>query len=118
MTVYPKLFRMTIAGRGYSRDRGAVQPEFHFKVARAGDVRRIRRQLADRGVEYFQRSVRSMFGFWIPKKDIRVGFEREIHATKSDPSMTIEILAMSYKGKRHRAERLPSRVIPYAKRHR
>ena len=111
-------FRMTIAGRGYNKGQGAVQSEFHFKATRSGKIQTIRRQMAERGVEYYQRTVRRMFGFWIPKKYVRIGFERESSATKSLPLMSIEVYAMWFKGRRHQARRLPSRVISYHKRRR
>ncbi|MFI5449668.1 MAG: hypothetical protein ACHQ03_07885 [Candidatus Bathyarchaeia archaeon] len=107
---------MTIASAWYD-SRAEVQREFemHFKVARRGKIRTVRRRLARRGIPYFQREAHREIGRWIPKSKIRVSFEREEPAMKSEREISVTVRSMQYRGKHRKAAALPFRVINYAK---
>ncbi len=111
-----RTYQMTIASTWYDKRKGAAQEyEMHFKTARAGDITRVRRQLAERGLEYFQRNVYRLTGRWIPKRRIKVKFEQEQPATKRDLTIRIESRRMEYRGREWKAFALPSRLISYVK---
>jgi len=114
-----RLYRMTIASNWYDDRMGfAREFEMHFKAVRRGELRSIRRALARRGVPSFQREVYRKHGKWIPKRKIRVSFEREEKARKARHDMSVDGRTMRYLGKHHRATALPSRVISYGKKRR
>jgi len=92
--------------------------EMHFKAVRRGELRSIRRALARRGIPYFQREIYRKHGKWIPKRRIRVSFEREEKAGKAQRDMSVNVRSMRYQGKYRRATALPSRVISYGKKRR
>ncbi len=110
-------YKMTVAGRGYDEEgKRQLNPELHFEVSRRGKIRSVRRQLAKRGVEYYQQRVYRELEVWIPKRHIRIGFEREERALKAEKLIQIEGLALTFRGKRSTAVQLPSRVLRFAKR--
>jgi len=70
-----RIYRMTVASTWYDKRAQRVwEYELHFKVARRGDIRTVRRRLAKRGVPYFQQTVYRLFQKWIPKRKVRVAF--------------------------------------------
>jgi hypothetical protein len=106
---------MTIATVWYDQKvRHAREQEMHFRVARRGKISNVRRHLANRGVPYFQRTIYRLYKKWIPRRKIKVRFEREEPATRVEPTITIEARRMEYRGKRWKAYRLPSRTLRYA----
>ncbi|MFC1506514.1 hypothetical protein ACFLQ6_05515 [Thermoproteota archaeon] len=112
----PRTFRMTIASVWYDKvSKIAREYEMHFKVARRGDIRNIRRYLAKRGVEYFQGHVYGRFTRWPKKRKVRIAFEREQPAVKTQRQIRIEMRQMEIKGRRWKATPLPSRVIGYVR---
>ena len=114
-----RAYRMTVSSIGYDpAARRAIGYEFHFKAARAGDIRRVRREMARRGVEYFQQYAYRRQRRWIPKGKIRVGFERERPATKTEPLMMIEVRRMEFVGRQYEGFALPSRRLTYVKKKR
>jgi hypothetical protein len=114
-----RTYRMTIASTWYDKTaRAQREYEAHFSVARRGKIRTVRRHLANRGAPYFQRLIYGRFRRWIPKKKIRISFEREEPARKVQPEITIELRGMQYRGRKWRATPLPSKVLRYAKRRR
>ena len=116
-----RIYRMTIASVWYDEDAEHVKEfEMHYKVARAGSIRGTRRNLAKRGASHFQQNVYRKFKRWIPKKKIRVSFEREQPGLKTQKLIKIEIRRMEGTGKRNRwkAIPLPSRVLNYVKKKR
>jgi len=107
---------MTIASTWYDKDKKAAQEyELHFRVARKGDITRVRRQLAQRGLGYFQRRVYREAGRWIPKHRIKTKFEREQPALAPQRDIAIEARRMEYRGRDWKARPLLSRVIGYVK---
>jgi hypothetical protein len=110
---------MTIATAWYdARAKRVREYEMHFKVARRGRIRNVRRQLARRGVPYFQKAIYDLYRRWIPKRKIRISFEREEPAPKVERTIAIEARRMEGVGKRWKAYPLPSRKLSYAKRRR
>jgi len=111
------MFHTTISTKwSDERTQTAREHEMYFVVARRGDIRRIRRNLAKRGVELFQRDVYRRHRRWIPKRRIKVAFEREKPAKRAEDVIKVESLTMDYKGRRWKATRHPSRVISYGRR--
>jgi len=114
-----RLYRMTIASNWYdSSAEFQREYEMHFKAALRGKPDRTRRTLAAREVPYFQREIYRRHGKWIPKRRIRVSFEREEKASKAQRWILVNVRTMRYRGKHHRATVLPSRVISYGKKKR
>jgi hypothetical protein len=112
-----RIYRMTIASAWYD-NRAEVQREFemHFKVARRGQIRTVRRTLARRGIPYFQQSIYRKFGRWIPRRRIRGRNEGEEPGLLVERDIFITGRSMTYRGRDRRATRLPVRVLSYAKR--
>ena len=92
--------------------------EMHFKAVRQGELRNIRKALARKGVQHFQRAVYRRHEKWIPKRKIRVSFEREEKAWKARRDISVNVRSMRYQGRHHRATALPSRVIRYGRKKR
>ena len=113
------LYQMTVASKWYDEPSSCAREyEMHFKAARTGKVRTIRRHLAKRGVPYFQRMIYRRFKRWIPKRQIRARFEREEVEKRSEPTITAETRSMQYRGRDWKAFRRPSKVLTYAKKRR
>ena len=114
-----RMFRMTDSSTWYDEEAQQVREyELHFKVARRGKIRNVRRYLARRGIPYFQQSIYRLYEHWIVKRKIRVSFEREEPARKVERIIQIEVRRMEGVGKRWKAYPLPSRVLSYAKKRR
>jgi hypothetical protein len=114
-----RTYRMSIASTWYDRKAGgAKEYELHFRVSRRGKIRTVRRTLARRGVPYFQRMIYRQIERWIPLERIRVRFEREKRATRSDTRIQIDGRSMLYWGKRWEAYPLGERELNYARRRR
>ena len=114
-----RTYRATIASTWYDKDAERVREyEMHFKVARRGSIRANRRYLAKRGVPYFQQTVYRLYKHWIPKRKVRIAFEREEPAEKTEQLISIEVRRMEGKGKRWKAFPLPSKVLTYEKQQR
>ncbi|MBN1357570.1 hypothetical protein JW988_02265 [Candidatus Bathyarchaeota archaeon] len=116
-----RIYRMTIASFWYDKEAEHVREyEMHYKVAREGDIRKIREHLAKRGVRHFQQNIYRKFKRWIPKREIRVSFEREQKTIreKSDDLIQIESRRMEIRGKKWKAFGFPSRVLTYVKKKR
>lgn len=116
-----RIYRMTIASTWYDKEAEHVREyEMHYKVAREGDIRETREYLAKRCVRHFQQNIYRKFKRWIPKRKVRVSFEREQPTIrdKSDDFIQIESRRMEIRGKKWRAYPLPSRVLTYVKKKR
>ena len=103
------MYRMTISSIWYNRKAGAAQGlEIHYKVARKGAIRRLRKKLAKRSVPHFQQHFYRRFKWWIPKRRVKVYFEREIPTLqqKSQRLMDVERGIKQYVGKRWTETRL------------
>ena len=109
--------RMTIASMWYdSREEYQREYELHFLAARRGKLKTTRRALARRGLQYFQQQIYRKYGIWVPKRRIRVSFEREERASRTDRRIVVNARTMRFRGKHHSATALPSRVISYVRR--
>ncbi|MGB6680716.1 MAG: hypothetical protein WBF08_05245 [Candidatus Bathyarchaeia archaeon] len=116
---YVRLYRMTVASAWYDqKEKNKKEYELHFKIARHGKIRTVRKRLKQRGVKYFQSRVYREFKKWIPRRKVKARFEREEPALKSQPRITVVVRGMEYKGKRWNAFSLPDRILNYAKRRR
>jgi hypothetical protein len=114
-----RTYRMTIATKWYDdRSRCAREHEGHFKVSRCGKIRTVRRHLAKRVAPYFQQLIYRRFRKWIPKRQLRINFEREELATEAERNMTIQLRGMQYRGREWKATPFPLKVLSYAKRRR
>ena len=112
-------YRMTVASKWYDEpSRCAREYEMHFKVARRGKIRTVRRHLAKRGIPYFQQVIYRRFRRWISKRQIRARFEREEMEERGEPVIVIETRSMQYRGRDWKAFPFPSKVLTYAKKRR
>jgi hypothetical protein len=112
---------MTIASFWYDKEAEHVKEyEMHYKVAREGEIREVREHLAKRCVRHFQQNIYRKFKRLIPKRKIRISFEREEPTIrdKSDDFIQIESRRMEIRGKKWKAFGLPSRVLTYVKKKR
>ncbi len=110
---------MTVASISYDASRhAAVEHEMHFRAARKGNITTVRRQLAKRGVEYFQHYVYRKQKRWPRKRKIKIGFERERPATKTEPLIMIDVRAMEFRGRHWKAHPAPSRRLSYVRKRR
>jgi len=110
---------MTISSTWYDKiSRGVKEYELHFTVARPGKIRNVRRALAKRGVPYFQGLIYRRIKKWIPKSRIKVRFEREEAAEKSESRIRVEGRSMLYRGKRWKAYPLGHWELSYVKKRR
>jgi hypothetical protein len=112
---------MTIARVWYDREAEHVREyEMHYKVAREGNIKKTREYLAKRCVRHFQQNIYRKFKRWIPKRKVRVSFEREQPTVldKSEDLIQIESRRMEIRGKKWKAYPLPSRVLNYVKKKR
>jgi hypothetical protein len=116
---YAGTYRMTIATKWYDdRSRCAREYEAHSKVSRYGKIRTVRRHLARRVAPYFQQLIYRRFRKWIPKRQLRVSFEREEVATEAERDITIQLRGMQYRGREWVASPFPPKVLSYAKKRR
>lgn len=119
MSVYARLYRMTVAAAWYDRRAGYKREyEMHFKVARRGSPRRVRRALARRAISDFQREVYRRQGTWVPLRKIRAQSEREEAAAADQRIIEVYTRSMRYRGKHWSATQLPTRTISYTKKRR
>ena len=114
-----RAYRMTVASRWYDEpSRCEREYEMHFKVARPGNIRTVRRHLVKRGIPYFQQVIYRRFRRWISKRQIRARFEREEMEERGEPVIVIETRSMQYRGRDWKAFPFPSKVLTYAKKRR
>lgn len=113
-----RIYRMTISSTWYDiEEQHAREYEMHYKVARKGRIRNIRQYLAKRCVPHFQQNAYRRCKRWIPKRKVRVSFEREQTTIleKSEKLINIESRQMRYRGKKWKADPEKSRVLTYVK---
>ena len=114
-----RLYRTTASSTWYDeKEQKAKEFELHYSVARHGEIKTIRKHLADRIVPHFQRTVYRASKRWIPKRRVKVRFEREQPALRSQQLIRVEARRMEYRGRQWKAYRLPPRTLNYAKRKR
>jgi hypothetical protein len=89
--------------------------EMHFKTARRGKIEDVRSILESEGVAYFQKEIHNEFGRRIPKKRIRIGFEREEPATRVQNNIVVESRYMEYRGGKWESKPVSSKVSRHAK---
>ena len=114
-----RTYKMTIATSWYdAEEKGLKSYEQHFTIARPGKIRNVRRTLARRGLEYFRRSISRRIKKRVPRGRIKVRFEREERAKKSEPKIRIQGSSMIFRGRNWHASPLTSKLLNYVKRHR
>jgi hypothetical protein len=109
---------MTIATFHYDKPtHQLIEYEMHFKIARRGDIGRVRRRLAKRGAAHFQRWLHHTREISIPKRKLKIAFEREAHARPpQERAVSVRRFVMRRVKKRWRAQELPSGTMSYVKR--
>ncbi len=113
----PRLYRMTISSILYDPNIGAARGwEMHYRVASSDYILTSRSYLAKRGIENYQNYVYRKTGRWIPKRKIKVRFEREESIPDIDETISIETREMKYIGSQWSATPLPHRRLSYVKR--
>jgi len=101
VTMSARVYRMTIFTTWYDKmASGAREYELHFMIARRGRIRTVRRTLMERGVPYFQGLLYRRLKKWIPKRKVKVRFEREQPALRSESKIRLEGRSMLFRGKR------------------
>jgi len=114
-----RAYRMAVASRWYDEpSRCEREYEMHFKVARPGNIRTVRRRLVKRVIPYFQQVIYRRFRRWISKRQIRARFERQEMEERGEPVIVIETRSMQYRGRDWKAFPFPSKVLTYAKKRR
>ena len=109
-------YRMTASTLGYYLPARTEEGyEMHFKTARRGKIEDVRSTLESEGAAYFQKQIYNEFGRRIPKKRIRIGFEREEPATRVQNSIVVESRYMKYRGGKWGSSAVSSKVSRYAK---
>jgi len=108
-----RVYRMTLATRGYSPSQNAWSFEAHYTAALPGDIGDVRVDLADFGIPHFRGAIMRRYGLRIPEGKIRVGWEREEPALASSPDVHVEFREMTYRGKQTYARRLPPQALRY-----
>jgi hypothetical protein len=109
-------YRMTTSALGYYLpDHMEEGYEMHFMTARRGKIEDVRRTLESEGVAYFQEEIYNKSGRRIPKKRIRIGFEREEPATRVQNNIVVESRYMEYRSGKWESKPVSSKVSGYAK---
>lgn len=115
----PRVYRLTIFTAWYDAEtKDVIGYEVHYKIPRKGKIKAVRRHLAKRGIKNFQVYVYRQTGKWIPKKKVRIGFERETYAPKGKGIINIIPMKLTNYDKSDRlwktATELPTRRLYYA----
>ena len=111
-------YRMTAStiGKGYYLPAGMEWGyEMHFKTSRRGKIDDVRRALETEGTEHFQKTTHDEFGRSIPKRRIRIGFEREEPTTRVQSTVLVESTYLKYQGGKWESTAMPSKVLRHAK---
>jgi hypothetical protein len=111
---------MTIATFWYDKPtHQLIEYEIHIKIARRSiHVRTVRRRLAKRGVAHFQRWLRRRYRIWIPKRKLKVAFEREAHAKVQKNKVSVRRFVMRRVKGRWTSKELPPCTMSYVRRRR
>ena len=117
-----RLYRMTVSTFWYNEETHQLSEyEAHFKIARRGDIRHIRRKLAEKGLSHFKRWLKRVDKTWKPEEQyrkIKVAFEKEQYARKEEAHASVRRLVMRRVKKRWVAKELASGTMRYSKRRR
>jgi hypothetical protein len=112
-----RIYPMTISSIWYDEESGCARTEeLYLDAARYGRIETVRKHLADIGVPFFQRVVYRRLKKWIPKHEVKVGFELHEFAEKSRNRITVVGRSMEYRGKQRRAYATGEWVLSYARR--
>jgi hypothetical protein len=107
-------YQWTIAAHWYDPRSGSKREmETHFGAARSGSIRDNRRKLGRRGARYHQFMLFLRYGKFVPLSSLRVHFEKEKIARKTDKKIFVDARSMQYRGRNWTARALPSAQIPF-----
>ena len=111
---------MTIATFHYDKPtHQLIEYEMHIKIARRSiHVRTVRRRLAKLGAAYFQRWLRRYAKISIPKRKLKVAFEREAHAKKQKGKASVRRYVMRRVKGRWTSKELAPGTMSYVRRRR
>jgi len=114
-----RLYRMTIATFHYDKPtHELIEFEAHFKIARRGRIRTIRRRLAKLGARHFQNWLHRDRKIWVQRRKLKIAFEREVHAKKQEAYATVRRFSMRRVKKRWVAKELRAGRMRYARKRR
>ena len=116
-----RLYKMTIcsAYTWYDKaEEGARSFDLHFTVARRGKTRTVRRTLAKRGIPYAQQLIYRKMKKWIPRRGLKVKFEREQPALRGESKIRIIGQSMIFRGRRWSAKTIGEWKLSYTKKKR
>ncbi len=114
-----RLYKMSVSTFFYDEEtHQLVEYEHHFKIARRGRIRIIRRRLAKLGGRHLQNWLYKYRKVWIPKRKLRTAFEREQYAKKQEPYATVRRFTMRRIRKRWVAKELASGKMRYSRKRR
>jgi len=109
-------YRMTASTIWYHAPAHKEQEyEVHFKTARRGKIADVRRALETEGTAYFQKAVYRQFGRRVPKRKLRIGFEREEPATDIQNDTEVQTMYMEYCCGKWKSTPMSPRLLSYAK---
>jgi hypothetical protein len=111
---------MTIATFHYEkRTHQLIEYEMHIKIARRSiHVRAVRLRLAKLGAAYFQRWLRRYAKISIPKRKLKVAFEREAHAKVQQQKASVRRYVMHRVKRRWTSKELAPGTMSYVRRRR
>jgi len=114
-----RLYRVTISTFWYNEEtRQLCEFEMHFKIARRGDIRHVRRKLAERGLGHFKRWLKRVDRTWKPEEQyrkIKVAFEKERYARKEQAHASVRRFVMRRVKRRWVAKELRAGRMRYAR---
>jgi len=114
-----RLYRMTISTFWYNEDTHQLSEyEAHFKIPRRGDIRHVRRKLAEKGLGHFKRWLKREDKTWKPEEQyrkIKVAFEKERYARKEAAYASVRRFVMRRVKRRWVAKELPVGKMRYTK---
>ena len=115
-----RLYSTTIATFHYDKPtHQLIEYEAHLKIARRSiHVRAVRLRLAKRGAAHFQRWLRRYAKIWIPKRKLRIAFERETYAKKQEDKASVRRFVMHRVKRRWTSKELPAGTMSYVRRRR
>jgi hypothetical protein len=110
---------MTIATFWYDKPtHQLIEYEDHFKIARRGKLRTVRTRLAKLGVKHFQRWLRRYAKISIPKRKLKVAFEREVYAKVQQQKASVRRFVMHRVKGRWTSKELSPGTMSYVRRRR
>ena len=108
-----RLFKTTLAMRGYTPRENAWSAEAHYTAASSGAIHDVREQLREIAFSHFQKTIRRIYGMRVSRGQIKGRFELEQTALAPSDTIHVEMYEMIYRGKQHYSRKLASEEIPF-----